>query len=272
VSECSSMSSPNIALWIAFGTAIGAAGKLLDAHIRPEANSKLRSRLIALFVFIEKPSLTNWPEILWSRLRRVVSRIGWFRLPLLLLFLYWLVTTAFYIARRWSGNPPTVSYIKYVMTWADSPFWVVFCASMAVGFGGSLAIGAMTISRFTASRLAISKLAWILFGGTLSLALACVAALIVLLSLGGGYNVLLAIPVGIVAASPLAILIAVLLGLFVLMLIVRMLRAVFTRVLDAASSPATTPFIYASTLIGFATSAFGIAKELLARQSKLPGH
>jgi hypothetical protein len=76
--------SGKIAVWVAIRTAIGACGRLMDLHVKADTNSKLRSRLIEIFLFIERPPIASRPEIAWRALKRGVEWHGWVGVPLLI--------------------------------------------------------------------------------------------------------------------------------------------------------------------------------------------
>ena len=264
VPECCPMSwLTAVPLWITIGTAISAGGKFLDTHVGPRANSHLRSTLIKLFLLIDRAMVPNLPEMFWRWLNRSMLRIGRFRVPLLLAALYWLITSSFYVSRTLSGDQPDMPYFKYVLYWIDQSVWFFYWTLSALGVFASLALSSIVIARFSRSKSLLMKAVWIVSGGLLSMAMLTLTGFIIVMLLGG-YAIGVALRAGLLSSAPLGFVVIVLLVSLCATALLRCLRWIFSHMLDAASSPATTPFLYASTFFGFATSMFGILKELLA--------
>lgn len=262
---------------------VGLAKFLDDYHVRNDIRSKTRDGLILLFMYLEQPHISNFPQIIYGYVAAAIKRLGKFAWLGTIPIVYFTMVSAFYFARIYVGDPPSSNFLEYALTWINSIFWALLIIwGVCAGVLGFISINAFLekwnntnslISQWGYSALALILLFMISSGTSAGFSF-----------FGSGYlNSDTAIP-GIAYGSMnllaedrfflyiltvsclwhaivLIIIMLLLTGFRSLYLIVH--RGVLS-ILNAASNPKVSPFQYFAALIALSSLAFKMIDTLIS--------
>ena len=267
-------------LWIATCSLIVGVAKFVDEyHIRNDIKSGVRGRLIAIFLFLDRPQIVNFPSTLYSYLAATLERFGKLAAIVAVFVAYFAIVASFYVARLYLGYPPLGGFLRYALTWVNSTFWAaVILWGICTGVVSFITVAAF-LDRWNRTKFLLGH--WIISALVLvtlaMIALGTAAGFFVL----GSLNPELGLP-GIISGSGL-MLVGNPLFLFVLtivclwhaialslvMLLLTIFRSLYVLVhkavlsiLNAASSPMTSPFQYFAALIALCAISFKVVDEL----------
>ena len=267
-------------VWIAgLGLIVGIAKFIDEYHIRNDLRSIVKDKLVAVFLFLDRPQIVNFPDALYNYLVTTLRKFGRVASITAAFVAYFAIVATFYLGRRLFNDAPASGFLVYAATWIDSIFWaVIMLWGLGTGAASFITVGAF-LDRWN---------------GTVSLLRHWIITVLVLITLAmialgtaagffllGSLNPTLGLP-GIVAGSgvllvgsPLFLLIlssvclwhAIALGFAMLLITVfqslyLLVHRGVLSVLSAASSPTTSPFQYFAALIALCAIAFKLASEL----------
>jgi hypothetical protein len=113
-------------LWIATCLLVVGLAKFLDEyHIRNDLKSRVRDGLIAIFLFIDRPKIANFPGVLYTYLAAALERLGKLGSIIAICATYFAIVACFYFGRLLFGKPPESGLLTYLLTWVSSAFWAV---------------------------------------------------------------------------------------------------------------------------------------------------
>lgn len=256
-----------------------AAGAFLDKyHVTTKAKSKTRELLIRAFLFLDRPLLPDIPRSIYRVAVGCLRGPKWLWIIAFLFGGYVSITTVFYVGRLLTHNPPERPYLQYVTFWLlgpDAIFWVGFVFwTLFFGWASIRSAGAM-LRRWNRGKT-WSRLVY-LFLAPLLLTLCGSISYIGLFILGNvvielhpewtyslpatvpmiplGYAGLIVDPYFILAltmlvSAPMLFLCVSLLAITILQWLIALFQWLATHILDAASAPETSPFTYATALLG----------------------
>jgi hypothetical protein len=268
-------------LWIATCLLIVGVAKFVDEyHVRNDIKSRVRDGLIAIFLFLDRPRIANFPGVLYTYLAAGVKRLGKPASIIAVFITYFAIVACFYFGRLLFNNPPTVGFLRYSLTWVNSAFWaIVVLWGICTGTASFITAGAF-LNRWNSTNLLYRQ--WIISGLTL------MTLVMIALGTAGGFFVIgslnpeLGLPGGIVSGSgillvgsPLFLLALSMvclwhaIALSCAMLVLTIFRSLYLiihkialSVLNAASSPMTSPFQYFAALVALCATTFKVIDEL----------
>ena len=250
------MSAGHWAFWVAIAALIAASGKFLDDyHIKASTKSKMRDALIKSFVWLDAHEVPDLGGLILGALQ-ALFRVQ--RVPLIvatLVVVYWATLSAFYFGREIFGPPNDQSYGNYLLTWIPSdrsaPYWIAFLAVIIVPTLVGLFVMAHQFHRASLTESDPKRLGFLVGGLVLGIAFALSGAILALFGLGGGgYFLEIILLAGAASVALPALLTVSTLLLILVRYGIRLVRFFLLQIFDVASSPAVSPFTYASSLLG----------------------
>jgi hypothetical protein len=268
-------------IWIAVCLLIVGVAKFLDEyHVRNDLKSNVRSWLISLFLFLDRPQIANFPGALYARLAATFRALGKVGALVATILTYFAIVACFYFGRLLDDDPPSAGFLRYSLTWVNSIFWaIVVLWGVCTGAASFITTGAF-LERWNNTNLVYRQ--WIVAG------LMLLTLLMIALGTGVGFFVIgilnseLGLP-GIVGGSGVLLVGSYLflltlsmvclwhsIALCLAMLTLTAFRTAYLvihkcilSVLNAASSPMTSPFQYFAALLAVCAMTFKVIDELM---------
>jgi hypothetical protein len=258
-------------LWLTLCALLAAGGMFLDEyHVKDDARSRIRGKLIAMFVFLDKPYLYDFPRAFYNKISDSYKNKGWIRRMFFGIVCYLATVSLFYLA--WHIKEKYISYIFKPIT---DPFtlalilWVL-CVG-AVSFAAMRAFlerwnrSSRITTQFMILILALVVLVMFVLGGGLGflmLGLLWPEENILIIDLHRPTGNILPWFFSLVSVWHYIALVLIMLLLTFVRGLYLLVHWFFLNVLDAASSPDTSPFRYLGALLALLVVGLKVVVEL----------
>ncbi|AMA60043.1 hypothetical protein [Bradyrhizobium sp. CCGE-LA001] len=243
------------AFWLAMAAFVAASGKFLDDyHLKAATKTKMREALVKWFIWLEAHKVPDLGGVILKGFRVA------FRVRLILLVamsfaaVYWATLSTLYLVRRIFGPEINQSYVNYLLNWVpldeSAPYWAGFLTLIIVPQLLGLLVMARLLHDASLTDSDASRLVLLVSGLVSGMLLGLLGGVLSILAFGPG-------PYGamIFVAGLASILVPVTMALLTLLLIfvrygIKLVRLILLEIFDVASSPAVSPFTYATSLLG----------------------
>ncbi|WP_316171256.1 hypothetical protein [Bradyrhizobium sp. SZCCHNRI1058] len=242
-------------LWLAIAAFVVASGKFLDDyHIKAATKTRMREVLVKWFIWLDAHKVPDLGGAVLNGFRAAFRVRRLLLVAMSFVAVYWATLSTLYLERRILGPEINQSYVDYLLEWVpldrSAPYWIVFLALIIV----PQLLGLLVMARlFHSASLAdhdVKRLVLLVGGVVSGIFLGLLGGALSILVFGGGpYGVM------IILAGLASISVPTMMALLTLLLIflrygIRGFRFILLEIFDVASSPAVSPFTYATSLLG----------------------